>query len=146
MKILHICMCDPYAEGWSYHRNTMSEQNHKDGHDVAIITTQYTMGKDGESLKVKPGTFYTKTGIKVVRLKDRVPYLPLFIQDRLRWVVGLYPQLVKEKPDVIMVHDIQFISLKDIVKYKKEYPDVFLCGDNHGDYFNSARTFYREKF
>ena len=89
-------MCDPYAEGWSYHRNTMSEQNHKDGHDVAIITTQYTMGKDGESLKVKPGTFYTKTGIKVVRLKDRVPYLPLFIQDRLRWVVGLYPQLLRK--------------------------------------------------
>ena len=62
MKILHICMCDPYAEDWSYHRNTMSEQNHKDGHDVAIITTQYTMGKDGESLKVKPGTFYTTSG------------------------------------------------------------------------------------
>lgn len=141
MKILHICMCDPYAEDWSYHRNTMSEQNHKDGHDVAIITTQYTMGKDGESLKVKPGTFYTTSGIKVVRLQDRIPHLPLFLQDRIRWVAGLYPQLVKEKPDVVMVHNTTFISLKDIVKYKKEYPDVFLCGDNHGDYFNSARTF-----
>lgn len=134
-------MCDSYAEGWSYHRNLMSEQNKKDGHDVTIITTEYTMGKNGESIKTDSGISYTTSKIKIVRLKARVPCLPLIIQDRLRWVVGLYKQITIERPDVIMVHDIQFLSLTDISRYKTEHPSVYLCGDNHGDYFNSARKF-----
>ena len=51
MKIVHICLCDPYAENWSYHRNILSEQNAGDGHKTYIITTEYTMDING-----KPGT------------------------------------------------------------------------------------------
>lgn len=140
MKIVHICMVDEYSEGWSYHRNVISEKNKEDGHDVTIITTKYSMGKQGESVLDKAGSYYTKSGVKIVRLPDAIP-IPKYIQDRLHWTKNLYEAIDREKPDVIMVHNLQFINIGTVIKYKENHVGVRLYGDTHADKFNSIGKF-----
>ena len=144
MKIAHICMCDPYAEGWSYHRNALSKQNAKDGHQVYLITSQYTMDKDGFPQKVSAGQYTNEYNVHVIRLRDKYP-LPVYIQSKIRIVNGLYNILLNIQPDAIMVHNIQFFSMDEVIKYKKNHPNVHLYGDTHADYWNSGRNFISRK-
>ncbi|MDE6875051.1 MAG: glycosyltransferase family 4 protein [Lachnospiraceae bacterium] len=137
MKIIHICMVDSFCEGWAYHRNIISDKNRMDGHDVTIITTRYRMGDNGENVLDQPGIFYTKLGVKVVRLKDGFPGMPQKIQDRLHWTRGLYKAIEAEKPDVIMVHNLQFFNLGVVTKYRKMHPETRLLGDTHANKYNS---------
>jgi len=135
MKIVHITMVDEYSEGWAYHRNILSERNRADGNDVTIITTKYRMGDHGESVLDKEGIFYTKTGIKVVRLPDALPFIPRFAQDRLHWTKDLYDAIEKERPEIIFVHNLQFFNLGAVTKYKRDHSSVVLIGDTHADRF-----------
>ena len=137
MKIVHICMVDAFSEGWAYHRNIISDKNKADGHDVTIITTKYRMRSDGKCELDKPGVFYTKTGVKIVRLENIVSGLPMAVMDRLHWTKGLYKALEQEKPDIIMVHNLQFVNLYLVAKYRKKHNDMRLIGDTHSDRFVS---------
>ena len=137
MKIVHICMVDAFSDGWSYHRNIISEKNKADGNDVTIITSRYSMGVHGENVKEKVGTSYTKGGVKVVRLEDALPLCPKEFQGRVRWTKGLFEALCEEKPDVMMVHNLQFFNLGEIVKYKNIRKNVKLIGDTHAMRANS---------
>ena len=49
---------------------------------------------------------------------------------------GLYEELVSISPDVIFVHGGQFVSIKDVLKYKKSHKNVRLYIDQHGDFYN----------
>lgn len=141
MKIIHVCMCDAYAEDWGYHRNLLSKYNKLDGHEVTIITNTYTMKKDGSSLKTNSGESYNKLGIKIIRLENFF-ILPQFFQEKLRIFKGLYKVLEKEKPDVIMVHNGQFYNMLDIKKYKEKNPKVKFYVDNHADIYNSCKNYF----
>ncbi len=137
MKIVHICMVDAFSDGWSYHRNIISAKNKEDGHDVTIVTSRYSMGVEGENVKEEPGVSYTKSGVKVVRLPDAMPYCPEQFQGRIRWTKGLFRTLCEEKPDIIMVHNLQFFNLGDVIRYKKSNEKVKLVGDTHASIVNS---------
>lgn len=141
MKIIHVCMCDAYADDWGYHRNLLSKYNKLDGHEVTIITNIYTMKKDGSSLKTNSGESYNKLGIKIIRLENFF-ILPQFFQEKLRIFKGLYKTLEKEKPDVIMVHNGQFYNMLDIKKYKEKNPKVKFYVDNHADFYNSCKNYF----
>lgn len=45
------------------------------------------------------------------------------------------------KPDIIFLHDAQFLSIGKIIKYLKNNRDVKLYVDGHTDFSNSARSF-----
>lgn len=139
MKIVHICLCDPYNENWAYHRNILSEQNKKDGHDVYIITTSYNMNVYGKHEKNFSGWEKNKYGIEVIRLKDKY-FLPKSVKSKLNTVKGVGNILKKISPDIIMVHNIQTFNLYEIVKYRMDNPQVILLGDSHAGYCNSARN------
>ena len=138
MKIVHVTMVDAYSEGWAYHRNIISEKNKCDGNEVSIITTKYRMGDHGETVLSSPGLSYTKSGIKIIRLNDIVPLLPHFVQDRLHWTHSLYKCIENEKPQIIFVHNPQFINLGTVSNYKRNHPQVVLIGDTHADKFVST--------
>ena len=134
MKIVHVCIVDAYAENWAYHRNVLSEQNRADGHEVTIITSRYTMDQDGKNERTEAGVSYTESGIKVVRLEDRK--VPFQLTKHVN-VAGLHDAVAAERPDIIMVHNLQFNELGEVTAYKREHPEVVLCGDNHADAYNS---------
>ncbi len=139
MKIVHICLCDPYAENWSYHRNILSEQNAKDGHDTYIITTEYAMDVNGKHGSRGTRTYTNKHGVHVIRLKYKYN-LPKSINGKVNTVKGIKEQLYRIKPDIIMVHNQQTFNLFDIIKYKKNNPDAILLADSHASFANSCRN------
>lgn len=140
LKIIHICMCDPYAENWSYHRNISSIQNAIDGHKVFVITTRYAMDENGKGCYINEEPYKNKYGVKVIRLKNKLIHSRI-IQSRLRLVNGLYKLLESIEPDIIMVHNPQFWSVFDVTKYKRNNPKVTLLVDSHADYTVSGRNF-----
>ncbi|MCI9143418.1 MAG: glycosyltransferase family 4 protein [Lachnospiraceae bacterium] len=139
MRIVHICLCDPYAENWSYHRNILSEQNAKDGHDTYIITTEYAMDINGKHGEKGRQEYTNKYGVHIIRLKYKY-WLPKAINGKINTVRGLRKQLFKIRPDIIMVHNQQTFNLNDIGKYKKKNPNIILLADSHASFANSCRT------
>lgn len=138
MKIVHICLCDPYNDNWAYHRNILSEQNQIDGHETFIITSAYDMDQEGKAGKERIGTYKNKYGIQVICLPNR-SFFSKQIQTKINTVVGLYDALVNINPDIIMVHNLQSFNMYEIVKYRKKH-DVLLLGDSHASFRNSCRN------
>lgn len=141
MRIVHICLCDPYAENWSYHRNILSEQNAKDGHDTYIITTEYAMDENGKHGQKERQEYINKYGVHVIRLKYKY-CLPKAVNGKINTVRGLKEQLYKIHPDIIMLHNQQTLNWFDIGKFKRKYPNVILLADSHASFANSCRNFF----
>lgn len=139
MKICHICLCGYFNEGFGYQDNFMVEENVKDRHEVTIIASEYQMKLNGkveyEEVKEKIVT----EGAKIYRIPFK--YKNDLINNKLRIYKGLYRKLEAIKPEIIFVHGIQFVDLKEIVKYKKTYPKVKVYADNHASFHNSANGF-----
>lgn len=139
MNIVHICMCDAYAEKWTYHRNIISERNAKDGHNVSLITTVFTMDQFGKRKRVSASDTVNEVGVRVIRLNNKLTN-NVTLQSRLRYVKGLYNALTELNPDLIMVHNPQFLSMNEVTRYKRNNNCVLLV-DSHADYQVSARNF-----
>jgi 1,2-diacylglycerol 3-alpha-glucosyltransferase len=48
--------------------------------------------------------------------------------------------LVREKPDIIFIHNCQFIDIYKVVKYTKRHLSTRIYVDNHADYVNSGSS------
>lgn len=139
-KIVHICLCDAYEELWEYHRNLASNYDVEHGHSVYVITSSLTTDKNANWVNTRSENYKTANGIVVYRLKNRITWSQK-VQEKLRKVESMYETLEEISPDIIVVHNLQTVSLYDVIKYKKNNLSVVLCGDSHADYFNSARNF-----
>lgn len=93
-----------------------------------------------------------ENGIRLIRLPYRNTS-KCYSHQKIRAVVGLYETLERLQPDVIMCHGLQFWSVLDVIRYKKDHPAVKLYADTHADYYTSGtnwlslhilhRIFYR---
>lgn len=137
MRITHLCLCGPFTDKALYQENLLTKYHKKLGHNVSIITSQYTWNNKGEILKVKSKTYYNEHGLKVIRLPS---YEIPFLNFRLKLFKNLYKSIENEKPDIIFMHGIQFLNLKQVVEYVKKHTNVRLFVDNHADVINSARN------
>ena len=73
----------------------------------------------------------------------RVPYvswLPHFIAKKLRFYTGIKDYLQKVQPDIIFLHDCQFLSIFQIANYAKQHKNVKIYADSHTDFINSGKT------
>ncbi len=144
MKIVHISLCSyPYIQSWGYQENWLIDAHHKKGHEVVEISSPYIPPLYQEHL-IKDDTFdnaesYDTKGTKIVRLYYKFKF-PYCINRRIRWYKGLYKTLEREKPDVIFVHDLQFLSIFDVKKYAAEHPECILKADSHVSDLNSANN------
>lgn len=135
MKIIHLCLCGPFTDKALYQENLLTKYHKKLGHDVSIITSQYTWNNKGEIVKVKSRTYYNEHGVKVIRLpSEEIPFL------NFKLYKNLYKSIENEKPDILFMHGIQFLNLKQVIKYVKKHTNVRLFVDNHADVINSARN------
>ena len=139
MKIMHCCLANFYIDNYGYQENILPQINKKDGHSVLIVASTETYLENNKKGYVKPLRYKTPDGIPVVRL----PYVNVFtkpLASKIRKYKGLYKEIENFKPDVIMIHDLCFFSIREIIKYKKKNPNVRLFADTHTAGHNSGRN------
>lgn len=138
MKIVHVCLCGPMTDGWNYQENLLTTEHRRMGLDVTMIASQWIWGTNGDKELFRASEYYNDDNVKVVRL-------PLFfgtVDSRLKVYKNLYRTLEQENPDIIFVHDIQFLDVLTITRYlrkrKKKSQEIRAYADNHVDYSNGA--------
>lgn len=138
MKIVNVCLCGPYNEGWGYQENLLSKYQYLNGNDVSVVTSIFVNDKNSESYNtVSPGIYYDNN-IKIIRLESNYNDK---IAQYLRCYEGFLCALENEKPDLIFVHGLQFLDSLKLCKYLKNHKNVKCVVDNHADFTNSANTF-----
>lgn len=142
MKIAHIGLASFYTPGMTYQDNFLSAQNARDGHEVLYISNaaKYVAGKVTET-GYEDGM---DGGVRLVRLPYE-PFLTRFVTDKLRRVKGLYKLLEDFAPDVILSHSLQYWSVRDVIRYKKDHPEVKFYADTHTDYYTSGTNWLSRK-
>lgn len=138
MRIVHVDLTGPFTEGMYYQENVLSEINVSDGHEVFFIAAAQVW-KDNEITRVPEGRKRLADGVMLIR----IPYVRFVcppLTDRLRLVRGL-PRILDEiRPDVIMMHGFQTLSVLPLIRYVKKAGSVKLAVDTHTDAQNSAQN------
>lgn len=136
MKILHLCLGCFYIDGYSYQENLLTKYHKQMGYDVYIIASLISFNDHGNQYLLCESPEYTNAdSILVHRLSYKEP---LFLSRLLRTYKGTYSAIAKVMPDIIFVHGMQFLDIRDIVKYVKKNRRVRVYVDNHSDFSNSA--------
>ncbi len=141
MKIVHICLTDPMTDGWSYQENILSKYHKKLGNDVSIIASKWAWDDDGTMQYVKQSDYVNGDGIRTIRLDT----LRGNVESKLKRYPGLYGILERERPDVIFLHNFQFLDAITVGRYVERHPGTVMYVDNHADYSNSAKNWISKK-
>ncbi len=144
MKILHCCLAAFYIDNYGYQENVLPRMHKLQGHEVAILASTETFIDNTTPGYLLPSSYCTQDGIPITR----VPYsklLPHFVMRKLRIYTGIFQVLEKFNPNIIFLHDLQFISIIEIVSYAKKNPHVSIYVDGHTDFINSARNWPSRK-
>lgn len=139
MRILHCCLAAFYIDNYSYQENILPKMHKLQGHNVSILASTETYLNNTSLGYIEPSSYINEHDIPVTR----IPYLnilPKAVIRKLRVYKGVFKYIDEFKPDVIFIHDSQFISIIEIVKYLKLHPDVKVYVDGHTDFINSARS------
>ncbi len=134
MKIVHLCLCGPVTDGWTYQDNLLSKYHRKAGHDVTIITSQWIWGEDGKISFFDKTNYFNSDDVKTIRL----PIKKGNVDSKFKRYIGLYEAIDCESPNILFVHGCQFLDMPIVVKYLKKHPQVTTYVDNHADFSNSA--------
>ena len=137
MKIMHICLIGPFSDNWGYQENMLSKYHKKMGYDVALVASTYSWGTDGKYVQLPAGDYINDDGVHIYRLANKGNTT---IDSKLKYYVGLSKVLEEYGPDVLFIHDVQFLDIKTIVAYLKKHKGVKVYVDNHADFSNSAKT------
>lgn len=140
MRIVHVCLAAFYIDKFSYQENVLPRMHKLQGNDVMILASTETVSSDNQLDYVKPSRYINCDGIPVIRL-PYVSWLPKVLVRKLRLYPNVYVTLCEFKPDVIFLHDVQFLSIHQIKRYVKGNQTVKIIADGHADYINSARGF-----
>lgn len=145
MKIVHLSLVGyPFIKSWGYQENELIKQNLLDGLDVVEITRlelgsyeQYLTQEEKDEHR-KYSVY--KDGLTVHRISFKKT-IPKAINMKIRFYKGLGILLAIEKPDIIVAHDFQFASFKEVILFKKNNPKVKLYVVLHAEPVNSAHKF-----
>lgn len=139
MKILHCCLAAFYIDDFSYQENIFPRLHKEFGHDVEILASTETYIDRVRLGYTDPGLHVSRDGISVTRL-PYVSWLPGKLVRKLRLYAGLKDHLERFKPDIVFLHDCQFLSITTIARYaRRSGATVYV--DSHTDFINSGRNF-----
>jgi len=138
MKILHVCLAQFYIDDYGYQENVLPKMHVLSGHNVKILasTETYIGTKLGY---IKPGSYLNENKIPVTRI-PYYKFIPKIINKKLRIYSDVYSNLSDFKPDIIFMHDLQFLSIIKFRKFLKKNKNIKLYIDGHTDFINSARN------
>lgn len=137
MKIVHVCIANPYVDNWGYQENLLPEYLHKAGTENHIITSNnalptYLNAKEKEEIIAK-GCKYIIGNTTIHKIKCKRISSTMFISN------GLYDKLKELRPDVIIHHGIGPTTLPIVSRYAKKHKCV-LFADNHADEINMNKN------
>ena len=139
MKILHCCLAAFYIDNYGYQENILPKMHKLQGHKVKILASTETYLNNSKLGYVSPKKYKNKNGIDVIRI-PYVKRMPHFISKKMRLYKGIKSILNNFKPDILFLHDLQFLSIIEIVKYKKNNKNVKIYIDSHTDFINSGKN------
>lgn len=138
MRILHCCLAAFYIDDVGYQENILPRIHKKQGHQVDIVASTETYVEKTKLGYTQASTYLSKDGIEVTR----IPYwswIPHIVARKLRIYTGLRTILYEKKPEILFLHDCQFLSILTITSYaKRNRVKIFV--DCHTDFVNSARN------
>ncbi|MAJ98174.1 MAG: glycosyltransferase [Flavobacteriales bacterium TMED288] len=137
MKILHVCLAAFYIDNYGYQENILPKMHKLQGHVVKILASTETYLNGNQLSYIKQGTYINEDGIEVTRLAY-TKNIPSLLVRKLRIYSNILKNLNEFKPDLIFLHDIQFISIFKIIEYLKVNKNVLVYADGHADFTNSA--------
>jgi glycosyltransferase involved in cell wall biosynthesis len=108
------------------------------GLSVEILASTENYDSNVKLCYVEPGSYINSDGIKVTRV-PYVNWLPFFLVKKLRIYKGVTNILETFKPDIIYLHDMQFLGVAAIVRYVKRNK-VKVIVDTHTDFINSGKN------
>lgn len=138
MKILHCCLANYFVDNFSYQENILTKIHKLQGYDVKIIASTETWIDNKKLGYIKANSYLTADNIPIIRI-PYILFIPKYIARKLRIYVGLSKLLNEFKPEIIFLHDVQFVSVWEIAKYAKNNV-VKIYADSHTDYMNSAKN------
>lgn len=139
MKVLHIQLTGPYTPKFSYQENLLTKAQKQLGMDVYLLTNE-EMWEKSKIVLSKDHEFVNEDDIPVTRL-PYLKWIPVKINKKLRIYPNVYEKIKNITPDIIFVHDVQFLSILQVAKYAQMHPKVKVFVDGHADFMNSARGF-----
>ena len=134
MKIVHICLCGAMTDGLTYQENIITKYHRRMGLDVTVIASQWAWNSSGKKVQVEQTNYVNSDGVKMIRL----PVLIGTVDNRLKKYKGLSRAVESEHPDILFIHDCQFLDILVLARYAKKHPEVKVYIDNHVDYSNGA--------
>ncbi|ERJ10938.1 glycosyltransferase [Haloplasma contractile] len=143
MKIVHVALCGPVTDYWTYQDNLLPKYHKINNHEVVMITSKYIYNSNGNLILDDRDSYINENEIKTIRIKIKndKPF-----HYRFKKYINLYNTLEKESPEIIFIHGVQFLDIYTIIKYLKKHPDVKVFVDNHADFSNSATNFFSRNF
>lgn len=142
MKILHTCLAAFYIDNYSYQENILPKLHKNLGLEVSILASTETYSNNIEITYLPQSSYNNENEISVTRI-SYVKWLPLAIVKKLRIYKGINKVLNDFKPDIIFLHDCQFLSINSFVNYSKKNK-VLIYVDCHTDLINSGRSWISE--
>lgn len=139
MKILHCCLAAFYIDNYGYQENVIPKMHKLQGHDVAILASTETYIQNKTIGYIEPSKYINEHDIPVTRI-PYVKYIPHLIVKKLRLYKGITNVLEEFQPEIIFLHDCQFISIVNIVRFAQNNPKVRIYVDGHTDYINSGKN------
>lgn len=139
MRVLHVCICGPFTDGFSYQENELVEHHVALGHDVTVIAATDTFGPDSQIVHTEAGTTRLNCGAALIRL----PYaggMWGWLATKIRAHRGLLRCVTNLQPDRILFHGLNTWDLSTVAAYVRRNPEAQLFVDCHEDFNNSAKT------
>jgi len=137
MKVVHICISNPYIDGWGYQENLLPKYMAKSGCEVHVVAASNSLpGYLSQEVKneiFRKGKNYEFDGIFV----HRIPVLPF--SESLVIPFHLFSMVKTINPDMIFHHNINPFSLLVSALSKKK--GCLLFADNHADDINCSKFF-----
>jgi glycosyltransferase involved in cell wall biosynthesis len=144
MRVLHCCLACFYVDDYSYQENILPRMHQLQGHEVEIVASTETFRENCRLGYVAPRRYRNRDGIPVARL-PYVRWMPHFLARKIRLYRGLEAELERFQPEIIFLHDCQFLGIRSIVRYARQKPQVIIYVDGHTDFINSAQGWLSER-
>lgn len=137
MRILYVCLGNPYTESMLYKENYFIKESVNRGYEVLVIASMVKY-IDGKYAIVEAGEEQIY-GYRLIRL----PYKRIingFITNKIRMVQDSDRIIVDFAPDLIFYTCAQIYNIQDVKRIKEQLPDVKIVLDFSTKYLNSAQN------
>lgn len=138
MNIVHLCLSGMITEGWTYQENMLIKYHQLMGHKVTVVTSQWIRNENGGVSKFEKTDYIGEYEARYIRL-------PIMNNDqignRFKRYRGLPEALEEANPDILFIHNFQFLDILKVTDFAKKHPEIRVYADNHNDFSNSARGF-----